>query len=54
MVAPLFYMHLLRVEEQEETRTRNLMKWFPHVFAHAHDTELSHSESMYVQKMAKF
>ncbi len=27
---------------------------FPHVFAHAHNTELSHSKSMRVQKMAKF
>ncbi len=27
---------------------------FPHVFAHAHNTELSHSKSMCVQKMAKF
>ncbi len=45
MVVPLFYICVfLRVEEQEETHTDKHTK-FPHAFAHAYDTELSHTES---------
>ncbi len=41
----VYIFSFMRVEKQEHKHVTD----FPHVFAHAHDTELSHSKSMRVQ-----
>ena len=58
MLSTVLNLHLLRVEEQEETLVNIKHKHateFPHVFAHAHDihVELSHSESMLIDRDVK-